>query len=435
MDEGGRIGCCRRGDETPADGKRRGEPRGQAVSHADRADRRLRVVMLIDTLVAGGAEDFATQLAVHLDPARFRRTLCVSRWTPDALQRQGAEIEFGQLRDAGVEFLGLERPLGPAQDLSLRRRLSLGAWGPLVRRLRAGEVDVLHAHKFGSNVWAALLGLIARPPVAIAHEQTWSYEGQPLRRFLDRELIARRADAFICVSNLDRKRMIEIERIDPAKIVLVPNAIPTPPPASGPDLRAELGIAEGTPVIGTVCRLSEQKRLDVLLEAINLLRRKFPEARLLIAGDGPERDALEALIANLGLDEIVTLLGRRTDLPELLAAFDVAVSSSDYEGTPLALMDCMAADLPIVATRVGGVPELIEDGVQGRLVERRDPRALAEALGELLANPERAATMGRNAGLRRREQFDLAVAAERVGDLYERLYASSRRADPARVKG
>ena len=105
-----------------------------------------------------------------------------------------------ELRDAGVRFLGIQRD----------SPVALRPWRPLLTILRE-ETDVLHGHKFGSNVWAAVLGTLARTPVVIAHEHTWSFEGQPLRRLLDRELIARRSDAFIAVSREDRRRMIEIE--------------------------------------------------------------------------------------------------------------------------------------------------------------------------------------------------------------------------------
>ncbi len=320
----------------------------------------------------------------------------------------------------------LERPLGPGPDLPWRKRLSLTAWRPLLDRLRT-DVDVLHAHKFGSNLWGAALGTLAKVPVVVAHEQTWSYEGQPARKFLDRELISRRADAFICVSEQDRRRMIEIERIDPAKIVLVRNAVPAPAQADGAGVRAELGIDGTVPVIGTLSRLSEQKALDVLLKAAKLLADQVPGVRTLIAGDGPEQERLESLTRELGLAESVTFLGRRTDVAEVFAAFDVAVLSSDYEGTPLALMECMGVGRPIVATRVGGVPEMIEDGVHGLLVPPQDPVALSAAIATLLRDPERARLMGERARDRRAEEFDVAVAGDRIGALYARLYASSKR--------
>jgi glycosyltransferase involved in cell wall biosynthesis len=387
---------------------------------------KLRVMMLIDSLATGGAEDFATQLAIHLDPERFETTFCVSRWSQERAEVPAVAEAVGQLEEGGVEVMTLERPLGPGPDLPWRKRLSLTAWRPLLDRLRK-DVDVLHAHKFGSNLWGAGLGTLARVPVVVAHEQTWSYEGQPARKFLDRELISRQADAFICVSEQDRQRMIEIERIDPAKIVLVRNAVPAPQETDGAPVRAELGIDDTVKVIGTLCRLSEQKALDVLLRAAKLLTEQVPGVRTLIAGDGPEQARLESLTRELGLTDSVTFLGRRTDVAEVFAAFDVAVLSSDYEGTPLALMECMGVGRPIVATRVGGVPEMIEDGIHGLLVPPQDPGALSAAIAALLRDSESAEMMGERARERREEEFDVGVAASRIGALYERLYAASKR--------
>jgi glycosyltransferase involved in cell wall biosynthesis len=178
-------------------------------------------------------------------------------------------------------------------------------------------------------------------------------------------------------------------------------------------------------VIGAIAVLRPQKALSTLLEACATLRSSHPDLRVLIAGDGEERESLERLARTLGLERTVDFLGLRNDVPDVLAALDVSVSSSDYEGTPLALMESMEAGVPIVATRVGGTPDLIDDGVHGLLVPPRDPGALAAAVGELLADPRRRGEMGRLARERRRSEFDIEVAAERFGALYERLFAES----------
>jgi glycosyltransferase involved in cell wall biosynthesis len=146
---------------------------------------------------------------------------------------------------------------------------------------------------------------------------------------------------------------------------------------------------------------------------------------VLIAGEGAERPGLEALVVELGLDDAVTLLGARSDVPDVLDAVDVAASTSAYEGSPLALMECMAAGRPVVATRVGGVPDLIEHGKHGLLVDPGDPAAVARALVELLLDPRRAAEMGRHGRERQAREFDLDVMTRTLEELYERLYAGS----------
>ncbi|MCW3029946.1 MAG: glycosyl transferase, group 1, partial [Solirubrobacterales bacterium] len=153
-----------------------------------------------------------------------------------------------------------------------------------------------------------------------------------------------------------------------------------------------------------------------------------PGLRVLICGEGPDRPRLEALIAELGAGETVRLLGRRLDVPDVLAALDVAVCASNYEGSPLAVMEYMEAALPIVATSVGGVPDLIDDEVHGLLVAPGDPGELARGVEQMLADRTRAAAMGANARVRRRAEFDLDVMIENVQSLYEELLLAHSRA-------
>jgi glycosyltransferase involved in cell wall biosynthesis len=247
-----------------------------------------------------------------------------------------------------------------------------------------------------------------------------------MRRFLDRYLIARHVDALVAVSREDRRRMIEVEGIDPEKIRFVPNGIPAMPQHRTHDVRAELDIGSQDPVIGAVSRLRWEKAYEVLIRAAALLRSEFPRLRVLIAGGGSEKPVLESLIDELGLGRTVTLLGYRPDVPDILEALDVAVSSSVFEGSPLSIMEYMETGKPVVATRVGGVPDLIEHGVHGLLVEPRDPNALAASVGELLRDPGRAAEMGARGRQRRRSEFDIDVTVRTLEGLYDELWAAAR---------
>lgn len=378
--------------------------------------RRTRVVTLVDLPArGGGAERVASDIATGLDRERFESTLCISRWKSSYRDSPEVAEELARLGDAGVRFVGLER-----------RGRRPWAWGKLLKLLRREKVDVLHAHKFGSNVWGTVIGRAAGVPAIVAHEHTWSFEGEPLRRFLDRELIGRGADAFLAVSRADRQRMIELEGIPADKVLFVPNGIRATATPTGRDFRGELGIEPGTPVVGTVCVLRPQKALEVLVEAAATLAERFPALRVLVAGEGDERERLEGMISSRGLGSTVTLLGHVADVPDLLAALDVAVCCSDFEGSPLSVMEYMEAGRPVVATRVGGLPDLIEDGVHGLLVPRRDPAALATAIGRLVERPELAAEMGRRGQERRRHELDVATTVRRIEALYEELLARKR---------
>jgi glycosyltransferase involved in cell wall biosynthesis len=220
--------------------------------------------------------------------------------------------------------------------------------------------------------------------------------------------------------------MIEIERIDSAKLVYLPNAIPSPPDVEHPGLRAELGIAPNAPVAGTVCVLRPQKDVATMVRAMALVHERVAGLRVVIAGDGPDRRELDQLVASLGLTDVVIFLGRRTDVPDVLATLDVAVSSSVFEGAPLAMLEFMEAGLPIVATAVGGVPDLVAEGLGGYLVAPHDPAALGDRVVATLADGARAREMGEYNRRRRREEFDLDTIVRRLEDLYIELYQRSR---------
>jgi glycosyltransferase involved in cell wall biosynthesis len=379
------------------------------------AHRRIRVLTLIDTLKSAGAERLSVQIASRLDPARFEPWFCASRW--ERRERSpGTDALIAELHAAGVKLVPLHR----------RGRVDVWRWAPLVRTLRRERIDVLHAHMFTSNVWGTVLGRLSRTPVVVAHEHTWSFEGAPLRRFLDRELIARFGDAFVACSGEDMRRMIEIEHIAPERLRLIPNGIAVPDAGSPHDVRAELGVARDAPVVGAVGRLTAQKAFDVLLRAAARLRVEFPGLQVLIAGDGEQRAALQSLAEELDLRDTVRFLGVRSDVPDVLAALDVAALSSRAEGIPLAALEYMEAARPVVATRVGGLSEMIEDGVQGLLVQPGDPDALAGAIAQLLRDPARREAMGAAGRERRRREYDLDTMVRRVESLYEELVGAVR---------
>jgi glycosyltransferase involved in cell wall biosynthesis len=348
-------------------------------------------------------------VAAHLDRERFDPIVCASRresWSPLH------EI----LDSADVPVINLDRA----------NRAAVWSWRALPTTLRRRRIDVLHTHMFGSNVWGTVLGRMTGVPVVVAHEHSWSFERNMLRYAFDRDVIARGADVLLAVSHEDRARMIELEGIPGSKIRVIPNRI-MPLPPSRLDLRAELGLREGTPVLGTLTVLRPEKALDILVEAAARLTPRFPDLVVLIAGAGPEEARLRSLIRRRGLDSTVRLLGFRRDVADVLAAVDVAIFSSDREGSPLAVMESMAAAKPIVATRVGGIPALVDDGEHALLVPPRNARALAEAASRLLSDRSLRERLGGNARERQRREFELGSTVRAVEGLYEDLFAASRR--------
>jgi glycosyltransferase involved in cell wall biosynthesis len=376
-----------------------------------RDGRKLRVVVLVDSLLnPGGGERLAVENARLLDPERFERTLCITRFDSEHRSKEPAASLIAGLERDGVRVIGLER-LG---------KLSFRAWLPLVKLLREENVDVLHGHMFGSNVWAAILGGMCKVPAVVAHEHMWSYDGGRSRAVIDRQVIARSSDAFIAVSETGRDLMVSCEGLKPRDIVVIPNGIPAieAPPRAG--ARERFGLAADDRAVGSVGHLRPEKAFEVLVEAAALLRERVPGVRVLIAGEGDEREMLEGLIRSRGLDGTVELVGAREDVAHLLAALDVAVCCSDFEGGPLSVMEYMRAGLPVVASRVGGLPELL--GSEGAVfVPPRDGAALAGGIARILEDDALADRLGKAGLERQRAEYDIAVWARRLEELYDEL--------------
>ena len=364
---------------------------------------RLRVLMLIGKMVhGGGAERTMVALATHLPRDRFDVTIATTR--PSA----GPLLE--RVHANGIRHLALDR----------RHRLDVAAFRRLGRFLRQERIDVLHSHLFGSNLWGSIFGRLTSVPAVIAHEHTWSYEGQPWRRVLDGQIIGRLADTFVSVSERDRARMIELERVPARKVVVLPNPYIPRTGQGEVDLRRQLGLAPDAPVVATAAVLRPQKALEVLVDAFAEVAAALPDAVLVIAGDGPCRAALEQRVRDRRLAERVTFLGWFNDVTSLLAAADVAALSSDYEGAPLFALECMVHRTPLVSTDVGNVAETFGDGRGVTIVPRRDPAALGAAVTALLRDADRRAAQAAVAAERmQRYQVDNVVGE--FAALYERL--------------
>jgi glycosyltransferase involved in cell wall biosynthesis len=362
------------------------------------------VVMLIESLDfdPGGAERLVLALAARLPRERFDVTVCTSRDVDGEL--------LSQLRSAGVRHLPLKR----------RTRADLLAWRRLTRFLRRERVQILHAHMWGSNFWGSLLGRACRVPVVIAHEHTWAYRGKPYRRLLDGYVIGRLAHVFLTVAN--KRLMVEWEHVPERKVRLMPNPYIPRPSANGGNLRAELGLAPDAPVVGTVARLRPQKAIEVLIDAFARLSRSLPEARLVIAGDGPCRPELERRAESSGLADRVHFLGMREDVDVVLEGIDVAAMSSDFEGSPLFGFECMAHGRPLVSTDVGGLADVFENGRTALLVPRGDSAALADSLEQMLRDPDRRRAIAEAARVQL-EHYSIERIVERYVELYDGLLA------------
>jgi glycosyltransferase involved in cell wall biosynthesis len=361
---------------------------------------------VIGGLGVGGAERQLLELAAGLDRARFQPSVCSI----------DAGHEFAEaFRRRGVPLLELERH-GSFDTRRLAR----------LRRLVEHErPDVLHAFLVGPSLYTRLacLGLRRRPLLVVSER---SIEGRRRRvvRLADRAL-AGSVDCFVANAEAVRDALLGHLRPRRPRIEVIPNGFDLRPPPPGPpraELRAALGVREDETLLLAVGRLAPQKDYPRLLDAVARLAGR-PGLRLAIAGDGPERPRLEALLRERPLP--VALLGTRRDVPDLLRAADLFVLSSHIEGFPNVVGEALLAERPVVATAAGGVPEVLRDGVDGRVVPVGDAEALAGAIAELLDAPEAARRMAASGARRVRESFSLEAMVRRTEALYDALLSEA----------
>jgi len=298
----------------------------------------------------------------------------------------------------------------------------LCALWPTFKAIKAFNPDFVHAHSTKAGYAARFACAVLRKPV-IFTAHGWAFtEGRSAlkRKFLSwaERLAAKVTKKVICVSEHDRELALSWKVAKPEQLTVVHNGIDPQPflEANGASLRRDLGL-EMVPVLAFVGRLAPQKNPITLLEAV----KKLTEGIVLMVGDGELRSQVEEYIGRHGLEERLRLLGQRGDIPQILAASDIFVLSSDWEGLPYTIIEAMMSGLPVVATRVGGVPELVENGVTGFIVPPKNPQALAKGLQRLLDDPElrhRMGQLGREKALR---EFTLDRMLRETERVYEEV--------------
>jgi glycosyltransferase involved in cell wall biosynthesis len=331
--------------------------------------------------------------------------------------------------DPGFEQLKAKARLWQAPLLSVPDRGPLD-WRVIPQLLsicRRERVAIWHGHDYKSNALGLLLRRFWRMHL-VTTVHGWVHETRrtPLYYWVDRFCLPR-YESVICVSEDLRERCLA-SGVPPDRCVLIENAIDTAefsrnlPTA---EAKRRVGIAPERFVIGAVGRLSAEKGFDVLIRSANQLLKDGSDVELLIVGEGDEKAALQGLIAELGCAERVRLLGYRSDTRELYQAMDIFALSSYREGLPNVLLEAMALEVPVVATRIAGIPRLIRDGDNGLLVEPGDAAALGRALLGLLNDLDRRARLGRAGRLTVEAGYSFQARMEKVRAIYDRLLQRS----------
>ncbi len=372
-----------------------------------------RVVFLIDSLGWGGAERLLLQYLPHLRSEGFEPVVCAMH------ERSGNPVaeEIGRL-GIPVETVPVERLRDPT------------ALPRLVRYLRGRGADVVHTQlEFADGLGSVATRLAGLPSLSTLHTMYESprWTRSWWRNRLGDLALGALATAIICVSD-EAHRHYEAHRPYPRrKLVTLRNGIDLArfeaAAGEGPAVRRELGIAADAPVLASVSVLRRDKGIQHMIAALPRVAAEVPGVVYLVVGDGDHRPALEAAAAAGALATRVVFAGSRTDVPRVLSACDAFVHPTLLDALPTVLAEASAAGLPIVASRVGGVPEMCLDGRNGLLVPPGDEGALADACLRLLREPGLAARMGAQGREVARERYDIRTQAARLCDLYRRAMA------------
>jgi len=375
--------------------------------------KRPRVLELVASSHGGGAVH-VRDLAVRVDSSRYEVLV--------AMPEDGGNVQRQEFEAAGISFYAAPISAGA----------SVRALRPLVRLV--ATVDLVHAHGARAALYGRLAALSLgrrRPSVvytihgfAAPHYAWWR---RTCLLGLERAL-SDATDAYVAVCRAEREAIVGARVAEAGRVRVIYNGIDAaryarPCGEPNPE-RAGLGSSASDRAIITVCRLNKPRDFATLLQAFRLVLDHRGDVRLLIVGDGPYRANVEALVAELDLLDKVALLGMRQDVPELLAASDLFVlSTAQWEGLPLTVLEAMASGLPVVASDVGGVPEAVTQGETGLVVPPRSPQALASAMEAVLANADLARRMGRAGAERVASHFCVERMVAETVALYDAVLA------------
>ncbi|MBI5583919.1 MAG: glycosyltransferase family 4 protein [Deltaproteobacteria bacterium] len=301
----------------------------------------------------------------------------------------------------------------------IRQPWDLGAIRYLQGLVEELGVDVLHTHS-SVDSWAGALAARWSGTPALVRTRHISVPAK--RPWFNRLYYF--PDAIITAGEHIRRDLLRTHKIPAGRVVSIPTGVdtaffyPRPPDL---ELKKSLGLAEEALVISLVAVLRTQKRHELVLSAARRIIEAFPQARFLFVGEGPGRERIQKAIAAQGLESFFIMTGHRTDIPEILALTDVGVIASSAEGVPQFLLQALAMGKPVVATRVGGIPEIITSGVNGLLIPPEDPQALAAALLELLGAPDRSGQLGTEGRKLVAKEHTLERMGEQVLDVYRQV--------------
>ncbi len=339
----------------------------------------IRVMFLVTSMPVGGAETLLVNLIRRMDRQHFAPELCCLKQLGPLGEELSAEV--------------------PTFHTMLTGKYDLRVLSRLVELFRLRQIDAVVTVGAGDKMfWGRLCARLAGVPVIASaiHSTGWPDSINWLNR-----LLTPMTDRFIGVASPHGRHLVEVEGFPENKVTVIPNGIDTDRFIADPQARAQVrrewGIADETPVCGIVAALRPEKDHCLFLNAARLVVGQCPNAHFVIVGEGPQRPAIEALRTRLNLDRHVTLTGNRSDIPALLAGMDLFALTSKNEASPVSILEAMSTGLPIVAPRVGSIPDAVDHGVNGLLVEASSLEETAAAMTSLVRNARLRREMGQAA--------------------------------------
>ncbi len=366
-----------------------------------------KILHLIDSLDLGGAQTFLLEMVKHHEK---------SRYLPEVACMHGRGVYAEAFEKNGITVHSLSPKKFPPYYLP-------NFW----QLMRSGEYDILHFHLFGANLCAKPLAIMAGHPAIIVHDQCndASREKNPLLLAAD-AFWNHRSDRVIAVSESTRRYLLDREDLRDELVTTIPNGIDTEvfsPASAGAReaARAALGIPRDGLVIGGVGRLVEQKNFALFLEVATHVLDGHPSVLFVIAGTGPQEKELKARAVALGIDERVRFLGHVSDRLALYHAFDALLMTSDFEGTPMVLLEAMSCGLPVVASAVDGIAEVCTDGHDALLHPPGDVAGFATALKGILQDDGLRKTLGMNARNSILKRYEIRQLVRRIEGIYDEV--------------
>ncbi|XHR28872.1 MAG: glycosyltransferase [Chthoniobacteraceae bacterium] len=364
----------------------------------------IRVLYVYMTLPIGGAEELMLTVVKNIDRSKYEPVVCCI----GTLGKIGEEI-----RALGIDVVSWGHTT---------HGFDLAACRSLYRLIREKHIDLVHSHLYHAGIYSRIAaGFAGVPAITTEHNVYATFK---LKRRIYNWLLSWKTARIVAVSDLVRDYVIRRDWVSPQKVTTIRNGLDLSKWANAPgrqEARERLGIPGDAFVLGCIGRLETQKGHRFLIDAVARLRGEIPGLKAFIVGEGTLRDSLAERIRRRGLQDAVVLTGARRDLADFIHAFDLFVLPSRWEGLPIAALEAMASRLPVIATPVGGVVELIEEGKNGLLVPPKDVDALVNAIRKLHDDAPLRAALAAGGQETVREKFSATAMLAEMDALYRKV--------------